>query len=79
MSMKIWWVANIVWILVFGALAFFVGARNIDGAGVIQTPEIKMVTYAILGIAFIVVVLVQLIFLYFVRKISNNNSIIRPS
>ncbi len=40
--MKIWWVANIVWILVFGALAFFVGARNIDGAGVIQTPEIKM-------------------------------------
>ncbi|WP_418302469.1 DUF3923 family protein [Lysinibacillus fusiformis] len=36
--MKIWWVANIVWILIFGALAFFAGARNIDRAGVIQTP-----------------------------------------
>jgi len=73
MGMKIWWATNIVWILIFSALAVFVGARNIDGAGVVQTPEIKMITFVILGIVFIVVLLFQLIFLYFVRKSTNKN------
>ncbi|MGE8203964.1 DUF3923 family protein [Heyndrickxia sp. NPDC080065] len=68
MKMKIWWVINIVWLFIFAAGAVVIGVRKVDGAGVVQTPEIKMITFAILGIVFIIVVLIQLVFLYFVRR-----------
>ncbi|WP_342503896.1 DUF3923 family protein [Lysinibacillus sp. FSL L8-0126] len=64
----IWWAINIVWLLIFSALAVFIGVRNIDAAGMVQTPAIKMVSFIILGIVFLVVMLIQLIFLYFIRK-----------
>jgi len=63
-----WWAINIVWLIIFAVGAIFIGVRKVDAAGVFQTPEIKMISFAILGIVFIVVVLFQLIFLYFVRK-----------
>lgn len=66
--MKIWWATNIVWLFIFGALGIFIGIREIDGAGMVQTPEIRLITFGVLGIAFIFVVLFQLIFLYFVKK-----------
>ncbi|WP_338653879.1 DUF3923 family protein [Lysinibacillus sp. Y5S-8] len=64
----IWWVINIVWLLIFSGLAVFIGVRNVDAAGMVQTPGIKMVSFVILGIVFLVVMLIQLIFLYFIRK-----------
>ncbi|MGE7942758.1 DUF3923 family protein [Lysinibacillus xylanilyticus] len=63
-----WWAINIVWLFIFAVGAIFIGVREVDAAGVVQTPEIKMISFAVLGIVFIVVVLFQLIFLYFVRK-----------
>jgi hypothetical protein len=63
-----WWAINIVWLIIFAVGAIFIGVRKVDAAGVVQTPEIKMISFAILGIVFIVVVLFQLIFLYFFRK-----------
>lgn len=63
-----WWAINIVWLIIFAVGAIFIGVREVDGAGVVQTPEIKLISFAVLGIVFIVVVLFQLIFLYFVRK-----------
>ncbi|MET4562340.1 DUF3923 family protein [Lysinibacillus parviboronicapiens] len=66
--MGIWWLINIVWLLIFAVGAIFIGVRKVDGAGAVQTPEIRMVSFVILGIIFIIVVLIQLIFLYFVRK-----------
>ncbi|MGE6261027.1 DUF3923 family protein [Heyndrickxia sporothermodurans] len=68
MKMKMWWVINIVWLFIFAVLAIFIGVRKVDGAGVVQTPEIRMVTFVIFGIVFIIVVLIQLVFLYFARK-----------
>lgn len=73
MGMKIWWATNIVWLFIFGALGIFIGVRGIDGAGMVQTPEIRLISFGVLGIAFIFVVLIQLIFLYFVKKTSKNN------
>lgn len=64
----IWWAVNIVWLLIFSGIAVFIGARNVDGAGIVQTPEVKMVSFIILGIMFLIVLLVQLIFLYFIKK-----------
>ena len=52
----------------FSGIAVFIGARNVDGAGIVQTPEVKMVSFIILGIMFLLVVLIQLIFLYFIKK-----------
>ncbi|MEX3743702.1 MULTISPECIES: DUF3923 family protein [Lysinibacillus] len=63
-----WWAINIVWLIIFAVGAIFIGVREVDAAGVVQTPAIKMISFAILGIVFIVVVLFQLIFLFFVRK-----------
>lgn len=73
MGMKIWWATNIVWLFIFGALGVFIGVRGIDGAGMVQTPEIRLISFGVLGISFIFVVLIQLIFLYFVKKTSKNN------
>ena len=66
--MKVWWCANVFWVLIFSILALIVGIRKVDGSGVVQTPEIKIITFIILGVAFIFVLVIQLIWLYFVRK-----------
>ncbi|MFK9093757.1 DUF3923 family protein [Bacillus salipaludis] len=68
MKMIIWWVINIVWLFIFAVGAIFIGVRKVDGAGAVQTPEIRMVSFSILGIVFIFVLLIQLVFLYFARK-----------
>jgi len=80
--MKIWWALNIAWLFIFAAGAIFIGVRKVDFAGVVQTSEIKMVSFIILGVAFLIVVLFQLILLiyfYSVRKSTINNSTRRLS
>lgn len=82
MSMKIWWALNIVWLFIFAAGAIFIGVREVDFAGVVQTPEVRMVSFIILGILFLFVVLFQLmllIFIHFVRKGTTNTSTKRLS
>ncbi len=53
---------------IFTGASIVIGVRNVDGAGVAQTPELKMLAYIILGGFFVVVLVGQLLFLYFVRK-----------
>jgi len=80
--MKIWWALNIVWLFIFAIGAIFTGVRTVDSAGVVQTPELKMVAFIILGVVFLFVVLFQLIlliFIHFVRKGSTNTSTKRLS
>lgn len=68
LMMKIWWAINFAWFFIFSAIALFIGVRNVDAAGIIQTADIKMISFVILGIIFLFVVMIQLIFLYFIRK-----------
>jgi len=80
--MKIWWALNIVWLFIFAAGAIFIGVREVDYAGVAQTPEVRMVSFIILGIVFLFVVLFQLmllIFIHFIRKGTTNTSTKRLS
>ncbi|PEX41143.1 DUF3923 family protein, partial [Bacillus cereus] len=49
-----WWIGNIFWIIVFGIWAAIIWLRDVDGAGVIQTPEIKSISLIVLLIAFII-------------------------
>ena len=66
--MKFWWISSFFWFIFFVATAIFIGVRDVDGAGVEQTPELRLITFIVLGIAFLFVILCQLVFLYFVRK-----------
>jgi len=82
LGIKIWWAINIVWLFIFAAGAIFIGVREVDYAGVVQTPEVKMVSFIVLGFAFFIVVLFQLIlliFIHFLRKGTTNNSAKRLS
>ena len=66
--MKLWWGATVFWLVIFSIFAIVIGTRQIDGAGVVQTPEIRMVTFIILGVAFVFILMIQLFGLYFARK-----------
>ena len=66
--MKLWWGATIFWLVIFSVLAIVIGTRQVDGAGIVQTPEIRMITFVILGVAFMFILIVQLFWLYFARK-----------
>ena len=66
--MKLWWGATVFWLVIFSIFAIVIGTRQIDGAGVVQTPEIRMVTFIILGVAFVFILMIQLLWFYFARK-----------
>lgn len=66
--MKLWWGANVFWLVIFSLLAIVIGTRQVDGAGAVQTPEIRIITFVILGIAFAFILIIQLIWFYFARK-----------
>ena len=66
--MKFWWISSFFWLIFFAATAIFIGVRDVDGAGVEQTPELRLIAFIVLGIAFLFVLLCQLVFLYLVRK-----------
>ena len=68
MMMKLWWATSLLWLALFGATAIFIAVREVDGAGAVQTPELRLIAFAILGVAFVFVLLCQLVFLYFARK-----------
>lgn len=54
--MKIRWLANVFWLVIFSILAIIIGTRQVDGAGVVQTPEIRIITFIILGVAFLYII-----------------------
>ncbi|WP_332646638.1 DUF3923 family protein [Lysinibacillus sp. 54212] len=66
--MKLWWATSLLWVILFGAIAIFIGAREVDSAGVEQTPELRLVAWIVLGVAFAFIVLCQSVFLFFARK-----------
>ena len=66
--MKFWWISSFFWFILFTVTAIVIGVRDVDGAGVEQTPELRIIAFIVLGVAFLFVLLCQLVFLYFVRK-----------
>lgn len=66
--MKIWWATSVIWLIFFTAASIVIGIRNVDGAGAVQTPELRMLAFIVLGGFFVIVLIGQLLFLYFVKK-----------
>lgn len=58
-----WWIANVIWIALFAIGTFVVWTREVDGAGVTQTPELKLVAFIVLLIASIIPLAIQLVWM----------------
>lgn len=58
-----WWIANIIWVVLFAAGTIVIWTRDVDGAGVAQTPELKLVAFIVLLIAFIIPLIIQIVWL----------------
>ncbi|HLR66683.1 MAG TPA: DUF3923 family protein [Virgibacillus sp.] len=58
-----WWIANLFWIVFFIAGTIVVFTREVDGAGVTQTPELKWISFIVLLVAFGIPLIIQIIWL----------------
>jgi len=68
-----WWIANTFWAVIFVAGTAFVWLREVDGAGVTQTPEAKLAAFIVLLISFILPIIVQVVWLIVNLVITSNN------
>lgn len=62
-SWVLWWIANIIWFVLFAVGSFVVWTREVDGAGVTQTFELKLVAFTVLLVAFIIPLIIQIVWL----------------
>ncbi|HDR4723452.1 DUF3923 family protein [Bacillus cereus group sp. Sample62] len=70
-----WWIGNIFWIITFGILAASIWLRAVDGTGVTQTLELKLIAFIVLLIAFILPLIIQVVWLLVnLRKSRKNNT-----
>ncbi|MDT3496484.1 DUF3923 family protein [Bacillus toyonensis] len=69
-----WWIGNIFWIILFGVWAAIIWLRDVDGAGVTQTSEIKSISFIVLLIAFIIPIFIQVIWLIINLRVSRKNN-----
>ena len=67
-----WWIANMIWIILFAVGTVVVWTREVDGAGVTQTPQLKLLAFIVLLIALIFPLIVQVIWLIFNFKASKH-------
>jgi len=67
-----WWIANIIWIILFAAGTVIVWTREVDGAGVTQTSELKLIAFIVLLIAFIIPLIIQVVWLIVNLRSSSN-------
>ncbi|WP_285299902.1 DUF3923 family protein [Lactiplantibacillus plantarum] len=67
MKLKVWWLSNLIWLIIFSILSFVIFIRKVAGAGTIQTPATKLAAFIVLVVFFIVILLIQLVLLLFVK------------
>lgn len=66
--MKLWKVVNILELVIFVVGILFLWFRKVDGSGVINTTNNKMVSIAMLVIFFIILAIIQLIWFRALKK-----------
>ncbi|MGD7020104.1 DUF3923 family protein [Levilactobacillus brevis] len=55
-------------IFVFVLLLIFIFTRKVDGSGLVQTPEVKMITWYVLDVPFVLLVIVQVVWGIIIKK-----------
>lgn len=65
---KSWIIVSIFEVLIYVLLSLLIFSRSIDGSGVAQTPELKMITWYILDVPFAFLLIVQIIWFVSIKK-----------
>lgn len=68
-----WWIATFFWIILFVIGTAIIWIRKVDGAGAVQTPELKLVAFIVLLISFIIPLIIQAVWLIIKWRNSNKN------
>ncbi|PTI72264.1 DUF3923 domain-containing protein [Staphylococcus succinus] len=58
-----WWTIGAIEVLSFIGFTIFLWTRNVDASGAIQTTELKWINVAVIGIAYLIPLTIQLIWL----------------
>lgn len=62
-SWSLWWIISSIEILSFLVFAVFLWMRDIDASGVTQTTELKIINVGVLGLAYLIPMVIQIIWL----------------
>lgn len=69
-----WWIGNLFWMVLFMVGTAFVWLRDVDGAGVTQTPELKLISFLVLLVAFIFPFIIQMVWLIIILMVNNKKT-----
>lgn len=69
--MKIWRIANVLWVLFFVVTAAIIWFRKADGSGAINTTANRSVSLIVLGVFAILIVVIQYVWYRFAKNSSN--------
>ncbi|MDX8047209.1 DUF3923 family protein [Gracilibacillus sp. S3-1-1] len=58
-----WWVANLFWAIIFAMGVGFLMFRDVDAAGVAQTPELAIFSSILFGLLFVIPFIIQVVWL----------------
>lgn len=61
--MKAWKISGSIVLILFIVISIFLCVRKIDGAGVVQTPEMRIITLVIWGVFGLIILISYLIWL----------------
>ena len=68
MRNKGWVIFQINQLILFLGFSIFLFTRTVDGHGAIQTLEIRLISFAVWGIFFLVILAVEWIIFFFARR-----------
>lgn len=68
-----WWIVNLIWLILFAAGSLVIWIRDIDGAGVTQTWELRLLAFGVLLIAFLFPLVIQIIWLIINFVVGDNH------
>lgn len=72
LSWIFWWIVNVCWLILFAVGTFFIWTREVDGAGAVQTPKIKLASFLVLLFAFLFPLTIQFAW-FIINKIVSKN------
>ena len=61
--MKVWKISGSIVLILFIVISIFLCVRKVDGAGVVQTPEMRYITLIIWGVFGLIILICYLIWL----------------
>ena len=61
--MKVWKISGSIVLILFIVISIFLCVRKVDGAGVVQTPEMRNITLIICGVFGLIILICDLIWL----------------